>query len=322
MNYRTVGRTGIQVSQLCFGTMSFGSYSDAGASKAMFARCREAGINFFDCANSYAGSRAESILGECIAEAGCRDEIVLVTKVCRPMSADVNGRGLSRHHIMREVEHSLRRLRTDRIDFYFMHHYDPLTPAEESLRAFDDLQRQGKILYPAVSNWAAWRIAKALGISERQALARFELVQPMYNLVKRQAEVELFPLAESEQLGVIVYSPLASGLLTGLYGVDKRPPTGRLNEARYSQRYAERTNYEVADRFSAFAAEHGHHPPSLAVAWAMSHPAVTAPIVGAETVEQLDGYLGALEIDMTPALRQRISELSFVPDIGTERTVD
>lgn len=322
MNYRTVGRTGVQVSQLCFGTMSFGSYSDVEASKAMFARCREAGINFFDCANSYAGSRAESILGECIADAGCRDEIVLVSKVCRPMSQDINGRGLSRHHIMREVEHSLRRLRTDRIDFYFMHHYDPLTPVDESLRAFDDLQRQGKILYPAVSNWAAWRIAKALGISERQSLARFELIQPMYNLVKRQAEAELFPLAQSEQLGVIVYSPLASGLLTGLYGVGKRPEKGRLNEARYSQRYADAHNYEIADAFTALAAGYGFSAPSLAVAWAMSHPAVTAPIIGAETVEQLDGYVAALDIPMTAELRAQVSELSYVPDIGTERTVD
>ncbi|MFZ5528848.1 MAG: aldo/keto reductase [Pseudomonadota bacterium] len=322
MKYRTVGRTGIRVSQLCFGTMSFGSYSDAAASKAMYARCRDVGINFFDCANSYAGSRAESILGDCIAEAGGRDEIVLVSKVCRPMSKDVNGQGLSRHHIMREVENSLRRLKTDRIDFYFMHHYDPLTPVDESLRAFDDLQRQGKILYPAVSNWAAWRIAKALGISERKALARFELIQPMYNLVKRQAEAELFPLAQSEEMGVIVYSPLASGLLTGLYGVGKRPETGRLNEARYAQRYSDASNYEIADAFTELARSENLPPASLAVAWAMSHPAVTAPIIGAENVEQLDGYVAALDIDMTPDLRERISALSFVPDIGTERTVD
>lgn len=322
MDYRTVGRTGIRVSQLCFGTMAFGRYADEAESRAMFARCREAGINFFDCANSYAGGRAESILGDCIAEAGCRDEIVLVTKVCRPMGPGPNDRGLSRHHIVREVERSLRRLRTDRIDFYFMHHYDPLTPVEESLRAFDDLQRQGKILYPAVSNWAAWRIARALGVSQRQALARFELVQPMYNLVKRQAEAELFPLAEAEELGVIVYSPLASGLLTGLYGVDRSPVQGRLNEARYRERYGERSHYEIADAFTAFCREHGFAPPALAVAWAMSHPAVTAPIVGAETVAQLDGYLAALEIAMAPALRARVGALAPVPDYGLERTVD
>lgn len=322
MNHRTVGRTGLQVSQLCFGTMAFGQYADEAESRAMFARCREAGINFFDCANSYAGGRAESILGDCIADAGCRDEVVLVTKVCRPTGPGANDRGLSRQHIVREVERSLRRLRTDRIDFYFMHHYDPLTPVEESLRAFDDLQRQGKILYPAVSNWAAWRIARALGVSERQALARFELVQPMYNLVKRQAEAELFPLAEAEGLGVIVYSPLASGLLSGLYGVNRSPERGRLNEARYRQRYGERGHYEVADAFTAFCREHGYAPPALAVAWAMSHPAVTAPIVGAETVAQLDGYLASLDIPMDEALRARVGALAPAPEYGLERTVD
>jgi aryl-alcohol dehydrogenase-like predicted oxidoreductase len=322
MNYKAVGRTGVQVSNLCFGTMSFGNYSDVSTSKAMFARCLEEGVNFFDCANSYAGGKAESILGDCIAEHGCRDNVVLVSKVCRPASADINGRGLSRRHIMREVENSLKRLKTDHIDFYFAHHYDPLTPAEETLRAFDDLQRQGKILYPAVSNWAAWRIAKALGISERESLARFELVQPMYNLVKRQAEMELFPLAEAEQLGVIVYSPLASGLFTGLYGVDKKPETGRLLEARYSQRYADKSNYEVADRFNQLARERGINPPALAVAWAMSHPAVTAPIIGAENVAQLEGYFEAAAVAMTPEFREEMTALSNELDYGVERTVD
>jgi aryl-alcohol dehydrogenase-like predicted oxidoreductase len=288
----------------------------------MFARCRDAGINFFDCANSYAGCRAESILGECIEESGCRDEIVLATKVCRPVSADINGRGLSRHHIMREVENSLRRLRTDRIDFYFMHHYDPLTPVEESLRAFDDLQRQGKILYPAVSNWAAWRIAKALGVSERNGWTRFALVQPMYNLIKRGAEVELLPLAACEELGVMVYSPLASGLLTGLYGTDRYPTDGRLSEARYRERYGQPGSFEIADAFNRFCAENGYAAPALAVAWAMSHPAVTSPIIGAESVEQLDGYLEALDIPMSPELRARLDLLSRVPDSDTERTVD
>ncbi|MDB5555025.1 MAG: aldo/keto reductase, partial [Rhizobium sp.] len=302
MQYVTIGKTGVRVSRLCFGTMSFSSYSNAETSKAMFQRARDEGINFFDAANSYAGGQAETILGECIAESKSRDEIVLISKVCRPMSADINGRGLSRKHIMQEVENSLRRLRTDRVDFYFVHHYDPLTPVEETLRALDDLQRQGKILYTAVSNWAAWRIAKALGVSARDSLARFELIQPMYNLVKRQPEVELFPLALSEELGVIVYSPLASGLLTGLYGVGKRPNRGRLLEARYSKRYADATNYEIADRFTDFAQARGFNPSSLAVAWAMSHPAVTAPIIGAETIEQLEGYFGALHINMTREL--------------------
>jgi aryl-alcohol dehydrogenase-like predicted oxidoreductase len=163
MNYRTVGKTGVQVSCFCFGTMSFDGNADEATSKAMFQRCREAGINFFDTANVYSQGRSEEILGECLAD--CRDEMVLATKVFYPMGKDINARGLSRRHIMREVEHSLRRLKTDRIDFYFVHLFDQNTPLEETLRTLDDLQAQGKILYPAVSNWAAWQIAKALGIA-------------------------------------------------------------------------------------------------------------------------------------------------------------
>ncbi len=320
MKYKTVGRTGLKVSTLCLGTMLFPA--QPAAAREVFAASREAGINFFDCANSYGGGKSEALLGECIAEHGCRDEIVLMSKVCRPMGTHPNNQGLSRWHIVREVEASLRRLKTDRIDFYFAHHYDSLTPVDETLRAFDDLQRQGKILHAAVSNWSAWRIAKALGISAQASLARFELIQPMYNLVKRQAEQELFPLAESEQLGVVVFSPLASGLLTGLYGVDRHPEGGRLLQPRYAERYSDRANFEIAERFSAFARERGHAPATLAVAWAMSHPAVTAPIIGPDDVQQLRHYLDAAEIDMDPALRRDITALAMPLDYDVERTVD
>ena len=318
MKYRTVGKTGIQVSSLCFGTMSFGGNADEETSKAMFHRCREAGINFFDTANVYSQGRSEEILGECLAD--CRDEMVITTKVFYPMGKDINARGLSRRHIMREVENSLRRLKTDRIDFYFVHLFDENTPMEETLRALDDLQAQGKILYPAVSNWAAWQIAKALGISAKEQLVRFELIQPMYNLVKRQAEVEILPLAVSEQLGVISFSPLGGGLLTGKYGVNKRPEQGRLvEEQRYTARYADEMNFVVADRFTTYAAEHGMHPATLAVAWVMSHPAITAPIIGARNGEQLEYSLAALEVDMTPQWRDEISALSVTPAPATDR---
>jgi len=191
---------------------------------------------------------------------------------------------------------------------------------EETLRALDDLQAQGKILYPAVSNWAAWQIAKALGISAKEQLARFELIQPMYNLVKRQAEVEILPLAVSEQLGVISYSPLGGGLLTGKYGVNKRPEQGRLvEEQRYTARYADEMNFVVADRFTTYAAEHGMHPATLAVAWVMSNPAITAPIIGARNVEQLEPSLAALDVDMTPQWRDEISALSVTPAPATDR---
>ena len=206
MEYRALGRTGVQVSCLCFGTMSFGGEADEATSAAMFRRCRDAGINFFDTANVYSEGRAEEILGRLIAN--CRDDVVLTSKVNFPTGADINAGGLSRRHIMLAVEDSLRRLGTDRLDLYFAHTFDSRPAVEETLRAFDSLVRQGKILYPAVSNWAAWQIALALGVSAREHLARFECIQPMYNLVKRQAEVEILPLARAERLGVISYSPL------------------------------------------------------------------------------------------------------------------
>lgn len=319
MKFRTVGKTGIQVSSLCFGTMSFGGDADETTSKEMFKRCREAGINFFDTANSYSKGRSEEILGECIAD--CRNEIVLTTKVFNPMGTDINARGLSRRHIMLEVENSLKRLKTDRIEFYFVHNFDPLAPMEETLRALDDLQREGKILYPAVSNWAAWQIAKALGISAKEQLARFELIEPMYNLVKRQIEVEILPLAQSEQIGVITYSPLGGGLLTGKYGINQKPSQGRLiNQKLYSDRYSALMNYEIAERFTNYAKEQGIHPASLAVAWVMSHPGVTAPIIGARNLEQLEFSLAAIDINMSQEWRKEISDLSITPPPATDRS--
>ncbi|WP_019533827.1 aldo/keto reductase [Paenibacillus ginsengihumi] len=319
MEYRTLGRTGIQVSRLCLGTMSFGGTADEETSAAMFWRCRELGVNFFDTANVYNEGRSEEILGRLIKS--CRDEVVLTSKVCQPVGTGANDRGLSRRHIMLEVEKSLKRLNTDRLDLYFVHHFDSHTAMEETLRALDDLQRQGKILHPAVSNWAAWQIAKALGISAKDSLARFECIQPMYNLVKRQAEVELLPLAASEQLGVIPYSPLGGGLLTGKYGAGRRPAQGRLIEQQmYGRRYGDSRYYEIADRFSAYACERGVHPATLAVAWVMSHPAVTAPIIGARSIEQLEPLLAALQLNMTPEWREEISQLSDAPPPATDRS--
>lgn len=319
MEYRFLGRTGVKVSPLCLGTMTFGQEADEETSAAMFHRCREVGINFFDTANVYAGGRSEEILGKLIAD--CRDEIVLTSKVGFPTGNDVNAQGLSRRHITLAVEASLKRLGTDRLDLYFLHRFDPNTPVEETLRALDDLVHQGKILYPACSNWAAWQIARALGISEREGLARFACIQPMYNLVKRQAEVEILPLAQAEGLGVITYSPLGGGLLTGKFDTTHRPERGRLVENEvYAKRYGDPVYYEIAERFTAHARERGVHPASLAVAWVMWHPAVTAPIIGARNVEQLEASLGALDIEMTPEWRAEISALSIEPPPATDRS--
>ena len=252
MEYKLLGNTGVKVSALCFGTMSFGGDADEATSAAMFHRCREIGINFFDCANGYQAGRAEEILGRLIAD--CRDEVIVTSKVYFPTSKDVNASGASRRHIRLAVEASLKRLKTDRLDIYFIHRFDERTPLPETLRALDDLVRQGKILYPAASYFSAWQVAKALGLSAKEGWARFECIQPMYNLVKRQAEVEILPMAQSEGLGVIPYSPLGGGLLTGKYTRTSRPPSGRLVESNmYMSRYKDDWVYEVAERFTEFA---------------------------------------------------------------------
>ncbi|MGD2162489.1 MAG: aldo/keto reductase [Anaerolineales bacterium] len=318
MEYRFLGRTGVRVSELCFGTMSFGGDADRETSRAMFDRCRDAGINFFDCANVYQHGLSEEILGELIQD--CRDEVVITSKVYFPMGEDINARGATRYHIMQQAEASLKRLNVEVIDVYFIHRFDDVTPLDETLRALDDLVSQGKILYPAASNFAAWQVEKALGISAREGWAPFKVLQPMYNLVKRQAEVEILPMAQAEHLGVIPYSPLGGGLLTGKYGVDKQPDEGRLTENKmYQTRYGAEWNFQVAQAFTEFAHNRGYHPVSLAVAWAGSHPGVTAPIIGARNVEQLEDSLAAVEIEMTDELRAEISKLSPEPPPATDR---
>ncbi len=319
MDFVTVGRTGVQVSPLCVGTMTFGVEADEQTSAQMFARARDAGINFFDTADMYGAGVSEQILGRLIT--GCRDELVISSKAYFPTGPDVNAQGLSRRHIMRAVEASLTRLGTDRIDFYFVHNFDDLAAIELTLRALDDLQRQGKIVYPAVSNWAAWQIATALGISARESLARFELVQPMYSLVRRQVEVEILPLATAENLGVVTYSPLGGGLLTGKYRVDSRPDAGRLLEnPRYTARYSQPSDFETAENFTSLAHDLGVEPATLAVAWTMANPAVTAPIIGARNLQQLESSLAAMTFNMTPEIRDQVSALTQAPAPATDRT--
>ena len=319
MEYRLLGKTGVKVSALCFGTMSFGGDADYQTSSEMFSRCLDAGINFFDCANVYGRGRSEEILGELMA--GVRDDLVITSKVRMPMGDGVNDYGLSRRHIMMQVEASLKRLNTDRLDVYFVHHFDKDAAIEETLRALDDLVSQGKILYPGVSNWSAWQIAKALGVSAARGLARFEVIQPMYSLAKRQAEVEILPLALSEQMGVIPYSPLGGGLLTGKYTTNSRPDSGRLvDQASYIKRYADEQYFRVAEEFSAYALEKEYHPVTLAIAWVASNPAVTAPIIGARNVEQLSASLAAADLVMDPEWRAEITALSIDPPLATDRS--
>jgi len=319
MELRLLGKTGIRISKLCFGTMSFGGAADERTSAEMYARCREVGINAFDCANVYSAGKAEEILGRLIT--GERERIVLTSKVGFPMGEDPNDRGLSRRHILSSIEASLRRLGTDRLDVLFVHTFDPATPIEETLHALDLVVKQGKAIALGVSNWAAWQIALGLGVSAREALPAFACIEPMYNLVKRQAEVEILPLALSQKLGVISYSPLGGGLLTGKYGVDARPSSGRLVEnTMYKTRYGAPSYFETAERFAAFAREHSVHPATLAVAWVARHPAITAPIIGARNLEQLEPSLAAGELDLDDDMYAELCALSPAPPSATDRT--
>lgn len=318
MDHRFVGRTGLAISQLCLGTMAFGAEADAATSAAIFATARDAGINLFDCADVYASGRSEELLGGLVRE--CRDEVVLCTKGYFPTGSGPNDRGSSRYHLTRAVEASLRRLGTDRIDIYYLHRMDDVTAMEETLREVERLVSAGKILYPAVSNFAAWQTMKALGVAAQHDWAPIVAVQPMYNLAKRQAEVEILPLCASESLGCIPYGPLGGGLLSGRYGSDRRPDVGRLvDNQMYGVRYGDASNFDLAERFVALAAEHGTSAVALAIAWVAAHPAVTAPLIGARSVEQLRGCLAATEVVMTPDLYQGIARLSPTPAPATDR---
>jgi aryl-alcohol dehydrogenase-like predicted oxidoreductase len=318
MKYELLGNTGVRVSELCFGTLSFGGDATEQESSRMYTACRDAGVNFFDCANVYNDGGSEEILGRLMADD--RNDLVITTKCTQPAGSDINARGSSRRHIVRAVEDSLRRLNTDRIDVFFMHQIDENLPIEEILRSLERLVQSGKVLYIGASNYAAWQVAKALGISERRGWARFDVIQPMYSLVKRQVESEILPMALSENIGVIPYSPIGAGLLSGKYGPDTRPNVGRLvSNPQYAKRYGADGTYETAAAFAEFATARAVHPVSLAVAWVGAHPAVTSPIIGARNLEQLTPALESVNIDMTQDLRKEISDLSQEPPLATDR---
>ncbi|MCF8055274.1 MAG: aldo/keto reductase [Desulfocapsa sp.] len=318
MEYRFLGKTGVQVSSLCFGTMTFGAEADKKESIRMFELCREAGINIFDCANKYSDGKAESILGDCAKH--CRDDIIITTKGTSRVDKGVNASGSSRKHLMLELEKSLKRLQTDYIDIYFIHYFDPHTSMESTLRFLDDSVSQGKILYTGVSNWAAWQIMKSLHISQVNYLNSIDCIQPMYNLIKRQAEVEILPLAQDQQLGVLSYSPIGAGVLTGKYTNLDSSESARLHDKDYyNKRYRKQSYFETAEKFTRLANDLGHEPAALAISWTMSHPAVTAPIIGARNITQLKSSLKSVQIEMTSELRQQITSLSSAPDPAHDR---
>lgn len=315
MDYVLLARTGLRVSRVCLGTMTFGKETDEDASRAIMDHACDIGINFFDTANIYNKGLTEEIVGRWMG--GKRESLVLASKVHFPTSDAPLERGSSRRHILLEVEKSLRRLQTDWLDILYLHHWDDTVALEETLNAVDTLVRQGKVMYCGVSNFSAWQTMKAIDCAASRNLMPIVCMQPMYNLIKRQAEVELFPLAQAEHVAVFPYNPLAAGVLTGKY---LRGESGRLHESdMYRERYKNPVYAEVAQRFVDYAAAHGISPAPLALAWMAGHPAVTAPIVGARTMEQFKDGLKFLDMNLTAEQRAEISALSVEPPLATDR---
>jgi aryl-alcohol dehydrogenase-like predicted oxidoreductase len=316
MNYRRLGRTGLKVSELCLGTMQFGWTTDAHNGFAVMDAFVEAGGNFIDTADVYSrwsegnpGGVAEQIIGRWMAARGNREQMVLATKVRGRMWDGPNGEGLSRLHILRACEESLRRLQTDHIDLYQSHFFDADTPIDETMRAFDDLVRAGKVRYAGCSNYPAWRLTKALWASDKLGLARYDSLQPHYNLAHRaEFERELKPLCEEEGLGVIPYSPLAGGFLTGKYRRDHIPDSARASRIR--ERYLDDRGFTILKRLNDIARSRSLTPAQTALAWLLSQPVVTAPIIGANTVEQLTESLGAAGVRLAPEEIAALDEVS------------
>ncbi len=303
MQYRNLGRTGLKVSAICLGTMQWGWTADKETSFAVMDAFIEHGGNFIDTADVYSrwaegnpGGVSEQIIGEWMKARKNRRHIVLATKVRGRMWEGPNGEGLSRKHIMHAVEDSLRRLQTDYIDLYQIHADDFETPIEETLRALDDLVRQGKVRYIGASNISAWRLMKSLCISSKHDLARYDSLQPHYNLAHRnEFESELKPLCESEGIGVIPYSPLAGGFLTGKYHLDAPPPDSARQEG-VKRRYFNEYGWRVLAAVEKIADERGVLPLQIALAWLLNQPVITAPIIGANSVAQLLPSLEAVDI--------------------------
>ncbi len=310
MEYRNLGRTGVKVSPLCLGTLNFGGATPETESIRIIHKALDGGINFVDTANMYVKGESERVVGKALAD-GRRQKIILATKFHFPQSDDPNDRGNSRRHIMQAVEDSLRRLNTDWIDLYQIHRPDFEIPQDETLRALDDLIRQGKVRYIGSSTFPSWMVMEALSISERNGLARFVTEQPPYNLLDRRIENELVPLALRYDIRLLPWSPLAMGMLAGRYADERNYPKGSRAE-RIGSIYAQRiTNRAIAkgNEITPIAAEHNLTPSQLALLWVKDQPAVTAPIIGPRTEGHLDDALPLLDMNLSTELAARLDEI-------------
>ncbi len=310
MEYRSLGRSGLKVSPLCLGSMMFGGQTDAATAERIIAKAQEAGVNFIDTADQYNDGRSEEVVGRAIAAR--RDAWVLATKVCNPMGSGANERGLSRKWVMQAAEASLRRLGTDYVDIYYLHKEDHTTPLDETVRALGDLVRQGKIRYFGVSNHRSWRIAEICNIADRLGIDRPVVSQPYYNAMNRMPEVEQLPVCAYYGLGVVPYSPLARGVLTGKYRPDVPPPPGTRagrQDMRMMQTEWRPESLRIAQEVKAHAEAHGITAGQFAVAWVLNNRLVTSVIGGPRTEEQWDDYLGALSYRFTAADEALIDRL-------------
>lgn len=313
MQYTYLGRTGLEVSRYCLGTMVFGSWGiDAQSSTDIIHRAIDAGINFIDTADIYGRGTSEEIIGDAVK--GKRDQLILATKFKIRTHEGVNGQGASRYRIMRQVEESLRRLKTDYIDLYQIHRPDPHTPIDETLRALDDLVRQGKVRYIGCSNFDAWRIMESLWVSDKMNLERFVSNQPSYSILDRYIEMEVLPVSEKYGLSTLAYSPLAGGWLSGKYRLSQPVPEGSRG-AKNNWDYndpANREKLEKVEKLALLAERKGISLSQLALSWLL-HQNTVIPIVGAKTPEQLRDNLGALTVQLTEEELRQIDEISPSP---------
>ncbi len=308
MQYASLGRTGLKVGRLCLGTMNFGPQTSEPDSFAIMDQALDLGLNFFDTANRYGGSlgvgKTEEIIGRWLAQGGRREQIVLATKVYGAMGAGQNDRGLSAYHIRRACEDSLRRMQTDHIDLYQMHHIDRSTPWEEIWQAMEQLVREGKVLYVGSSNFAGWHIAQANSIAASRNFLGLISEQSLYNLNARMIELEVIPACRAYGLGLIPWSPLAGGLLGGVL---QKAETGR-RSSEQAQKNIEKHRTKL-EAYEALCREIGEQPADVALAWLLHNPVVTAPIIGPRTAEQLTGSLRALEIQISDEIASRLDQI-------------
>ncbi len=315
MQYVRLGSTGLKVSRICLGTMTYGSPAwrpwvlSAEASRPFFRQALEAGINFFDTADMYSDGASEEVVGRALKDfAGRREDVVVATKVFFPMGPGVNDSGLSRKHVFDALDGSLRRLQTDYVDLYQIHRFDPETPIEETLRALDEVVRSGKVRYLGASSTDAWRFASALFTADRNGWNRFVSMQNHYNLVYREEEREMLPLCRAQGIGVIPWSPLARGLLAGTRRRGEAAATLRSQTDDYAGKLYGESDWDVVERVVEVAGERGVAPAQIALAWLLAQPAVTAPIVGASKPDHLAQAIAAVDLTLTEEERRRLEE--------------